>query len=100
MMRRSPLKRKTPLKRSRKTLRSASRVRATQLRIYSKNRLAFLRANPWCHLCGEVSTEVHHIKGRLGQLLNDFTNCLAVCFNCHRQIHDRPRWAREQGYLG
>ena len=46
-----------------------------------------------------MSTQVHHLAGRIGQRLCDFENCLAVCFEHHREIHDHPRWARQNGYL-
>lgn len=98
-MKRSPLRRKTPLRASR-GLRRASRLRRTQLRKYSEERLEFLRAHLFCQICkNAVSTEAHHVRGRIGKRLLDFANCLAVCFNCHRKIHADPKWARGQGYL-
>jgi hypothetical protein len=95
------VKRRRPLKRSTRPLRRASKVRRTQLTRYSELRLAFLREHLFCEVgrCKELSTQVHHLAGRNGQRLCDFTNCLAVCFLHHKQIHDHPRWAREQGYL-
>jgi hypothetical protein len=82
-------------------LRRASKVRRTQLTKYSELRLAYLREHLFCEVgnCKNMSTQVHHLAGRQGKRLLDFNNCLAVCFDCHRQIHDHPRWAREQGYL-
>lgn len=98
-MKHTSLKRKTPLRASR-GLKRASRVRRTQLRHYSEKRLEFLRLHLFCQICEHrVSTEVHHRQGRNGKRLLDFSDCLAVCFSCHRKIHDRPKWARENGYL-
>jgi hypothetical protein len=95
------MKRRKPLKRSTKRIPRVSKVRRTRLTRYSELRLAFLREHLFCEIgnCKEVSTQVHHIEGRLGQKLCDFENCLAVCFSHHRAIHDHPKWAREQGYL-
>lgn len=61
--------------------------------------------NPLCQAkiysgCTNMSTECHHIKGRDGDLINDETNFLAVCHNCHHYIHNvNPRLAKERGYL-
>ena len=90
---------KTDPLRSRSRLRRVSKVRNTQLREYARMRLSFLRAHLHCQICGGISSEVHHKHGRIGQRLMDFEHCLAVCFPCHRYLHDNPRWAREQGYL-
>lgn len=97
-MRRSPLKRKTSLKRK-TPLRRTSTLRRTQLRKYSELRLAFLRRHVACWICGELATEVHHTAGRNGVRLCDFDHCMAVCFLCHKKIHDNPKWARENGFL-
>lgn len=98
-MKRSPLRRKTPLRASR-GLSRASKVRRTQLRKYSEERLSFLRAHLFCQICKKhVATEAHHKRGRIGKRLLDFEHCLAVCFWCHQKIHSNPRWARAAGYL-
>jgi 5-methylcytosine-specific restriction endonuclease McrA len=80
-------------------LRRVSKVRASQLRTYSRLRLAFLRQHVNCWICGKVATEVHHVHGREGKKLYDFSHCLALCFQCHRKVHDNPKWARGEGYL-
>jgi len=98
-MKRTSLKRKTPLRASR-GLQRASKVRRTQLREYSDKRLGFLRTHVLCQVCErKISTECHHKRGRIGKRLLDFENCLAVCFDCHKKIHERPKWARDMGYL-
>ena len=93
------MKRRKPLKRSTKPIRRVSKVRRTRLTKYAELRLAFLRERLYCEVCRKaVSTQVHHLAGRMGQKLCDFSRCLAVCFNCHRYIHDNPKWARENGF--
>ena len=46
-----------------------------------------------------LSTEVHHIAGRIGAKLCDPTKFLAVCRDSHSMIHRMPSWARANGYL-
>lgn len=45
------------------------------------------------------STEVHHVAGRIGKLLCDADNFLAVCRDSHNMIHRMPSWARQNGFL-
>ena len=44
-----------------------------------------------CDICGCRAAEaVHHIIGRSNDLLRyDFSNLLPVCYECHRNIHDK-----------
>jgi hypothetical protein len=85
--------RRTPIRR-------CSTKRAAQLRIYTKKRIAFLEANPVCQVCGNARAgEVHHAWGRIGELLNAEEHWLAVCRWCHNEIHNKPKWARANGYL-
>lgn len=52
-----------------------------------------------CQVCTKAQgTDIHHKKGRIGNLLTDTTYLLLVCRSCHRIIHDNPRWAKEKGY--
>ena len=43
--------------------------------------------------------EVHHMRGRLGPLLNDKRFWLAVSKAGHRWIHQHPHAARQRGWL-
>ena len=45
------------------------------------------------------ATEIHHIRGRLGPLLNDQRHWLAVSRQGHRWIHLFPDEARFAGWL-
>lgn len=87
------------LKRS--PLRRVSSKRARALKAYRVNKQSYLSAHPTCEVCDFFeSTDIHHKLplGRGGKL-NDVTIFLAVCRECHIQIHDNPLWAEEQGYL-
>jgi len=79
-------------------LRSRSKKRARQERLYRKLRDAFLVGNPWCAVCGDLATQVHHKAGRRGDLLCDVAKWLPVCDEHHRQITESPAWAIEQGW--
>ena len=86
----------------RSPLRQVSKKRAKQLRSYSALRKNFLADHPFCQVVGckpRYSTQIHHRSHREGKRLNDVDNFVAVCDNCHNEIHQNPKWAREQGLL-
>ena len=47
-----------------------------------------------CPMCGEVSErmELHHILpvARFPELWDDRRNCVALCHDCHKEIHCNP----------
>ena len=49
-----------------------------------------------CPMCGEVSErmELHHVLpvARFPELWDDRRNCVALCHDCHKEIHCNP-WA-------
>lgn len=71
--------------------------RRLALKAYKSARAEFLAEHPRCALCGERGTEIHHKRGRLGPLLTDKSNFLAVCLPCHERIEANPEWAYENG---
>lgn len=79
-------------------MRKVSKKRAKQLREYSKKKKDFLSKNPLCAVCGRPADQIHHKKGREGELLNDETFWLPLEIFCHRKIEDNPEWAKEMGY--
>jgi len=74
--------------------------RARQEREYSKKRKEYLIDHPICEVlgCFAKSTEVHHKKGRIGDLLTDERYFMAVCNAHHRVIELNPIWAKNNGY--
>ena len=82
-------------------LRRVSKARAKQLRAYSIMRPIFLRSAPFCEVidCLNRSTEIHHLRGRAGNLITDERYLLAICRDHHRFIHDNPKKARAMGLL-
>jgi hypothetical protein len=83
-----------------KSIRPRSKKRATQEREYAKIRKVYLFCHPVCEVigCGCESTEIHHKKGRVGELLTDERFFLAVCRPHHNYIESHPFEARDAGY--
>mgnify|MGYP003433518007 CR=1 FL=1 len=81
-------------------LRHRSKKRAQQERHYTIQRGLFLENNPICQVkgCRSQSTEIHHKKGRIGDLLTDVRFFLAVCRSHHNYIEHNPAEAKEHGY--
>lgn len=89
---------KQEIKVTRKPIRKVSKKQAGKIRDYLKVRLVFMNDNPFCAVCGKSATDVHHRKGKIGELLTVARHFLAVCRSCHTQIEENPEWAKEQGY--
>lgn len=88
------------LKSKRRAIKPVSDKRKKQNAEYSVLRKQFLQEHPICQVClSEESNQIHHMNHREGRRLNDQNYWLAVGPDCHRQIHDRPAWAKEKGYL-
>jgi hypothetical protein len=89
-----------PEKKKPKSIRKVSVKRVKENKEYSHRRKLYLELNPVCevHNCGNKSTEIHHKKGRIGELLIDIEHFLAVCEQCHKYIELNPVWAKIQGY--
>lgn len=81
-------------------IRPRSAKRAKQEREYANLRKVYLFTHPTCEVigCGCEATEVHHKKGRVGDLLTDERFFLAVCRSHHNYIELHPIEAKEQGY--
>ncbi len=88
-------------KQPRKRIPRVSPRRAAQLKEYTVLRREFLIAHPTCQHpgCMSASRDVHHKKGRIGELLTNKRHFLAVCRPHHRHIHDHPSEARHNGLL-
>ena len=78
-----------------------SSKRKAQNVLYLKKRRIFMDQNTNCQAklkgCTGKSTELHHRKGRLGELIHDHRYFLAVCSNCHSIITEHSKLAFEKG---
>jgi len=78
-------------------IRKLSKKREAQNREYLKRRLIFLE-DKICPVTKQPATQIHHMKGRIGALLTDESNWLAVSAEGHHQIEMNPLWAKKMGY--
>jgi len=66
--------------------------------LYSILRTKYLQHHPYCeaHLpgCQINASDIHHKKGRTGDLMLDDTEFLAVCRMCHGWIETHPEEAK------
>ena len=72
--------------------------RKKQIKIYNSLRAEFLSKYPRCEWCKMPATEIHHKKGRMGEMLNETKYFMSVCRTCHLWIEDHPREAKEKGF--
>lgn len=83
-------------------IRKQSKKRAVQNREYSKLRKEYLEGHPICEVrlgnCTNQATNIHHQRGRIGDLLTDTTYFLACCFSCHQWIENNPTESKKRGY--
>jgi hypothetical protein len=96
---------KQPLKRSRikqkvYSIAFRSKKRQKQEKEYSSKRKEFLEKFPECEVenCDNPANQIHHQKGRIGDLLTDEKYFLAVCPWCHTWIENNPEQAKEMDY--
>lgn len=67
---------------------------------YSKRRKPFLKKHSTCEanlpgICTYQATDVHHMAGRIGDLLLDETYWKALCRACHVWVELNPEKAKE-----
>lgn len=67
---------------------------------YRKIAAQFIKSHPKCAVkgCRNASQTVHHKAGRIGELLTDKKNFLAVCLPCHQRITEDSAWAIANNY--
>lgn len=65
-----------------------------------------MKDHPWCEICKtrgqsqwKIATDLHHKKGRNGDLLFDTRYFAALCRYHHDKVHNNPAWAKEKGWL-
>ena len=67
---------------------------------YSVLRIEFLGKpeNKICPITGWPTTDIHHKKGRIGDLFLDTKYWVALSREGHQHVEDNPEWAKENGY--
>lgn len=79
-----------------------SEKRRRQNILYIKKRRIFIEQNKTCQAqlvgCSGAASEIHHKKGRIGELLTDERYFLALCRSCHNYIELNPSFAKEKSF--
>lgn len=67
---------------------------------YSAQRIIFLgkKENKICPITGWPTTDIHHKKGRVGDLFLDEKYWVALSREGHQYVEDNPEWAKENGF--
>jgi hypothetical protein len=103
------IKYKKYLKLASKVLNAVSERGKEKTKLYKKARLEYLESHKCCEakLTGctiptvdyeSVGLQIHHKKGRVGELLFDKRYFLAVCQNCHNYIEQNVDFAISNGF--
>ncbi len=85
-------------KAKKKKIRSLSIKRENQNKDYLLLRKLFLKDKRCQCGCSREAVDVHHQKGRIGDLLCNVKFWLAVCREHHKEIEENPVWAKKMGY--
>lgn len=101
----------SPEKKPRRLRQKSSNQRRREAR-YMVVRNLYLRNHPHCEVCVKMATlldcssytilpsrEVHHRKGKIGELFFDVKFFLAVCRGHHDAIGREPAWAKRHGFI-
>jgi hypothetical protein len=76
-----------------------SEKREKEEEIYKVERVKFLEANPKCAVYPKLkAVEIHHKRGRTGDLYLDQRFWLAVSKKAHHEITTKHQWAIDNGY--
>lgn len=83
-----------------KGIKPISDKRKTEIQQYTILRKEFLSdpKNQICPITKQPTTDIHHMKGRVGSLFLDTRYWLAVSREGHIMIEENPQWAKENGY--
>lgn len=95
--------RKEPILKPRKPINPISKGQRQRIAKYSLVRAEYLAKQKVCEVqipgvCNGTVSEIHHMRGKIGDLLTDENNFIAVCRFCHKQIELHPDWAKDMGF--
>lgn len=54
--------------------------------------------NKICPITNKPTTDIHHKKGRIGKLLTDTSQWIALSREGHKFVEENPQWAKENKY--
>jgi hypothetical protein len=87
-------------KKEQKAIPKVSKKKTIEILRYSVLRQEFLGKpeNQICPVTGNQTTDVHHKKGRVGELFLDTSFWIALSRQGHQYVEEHPEWAKEKGY--
>lgn len=87
---------------TKKPIPKVSQKQVERLAQYRKVRDQFMKENLLCQAklngCTVKATDLHHAKGKVGDLLTDKRYFKALCRSCHSYIEINPNFAKEKGF--
>jgi len=86
----------------RKAIPKVSKKRAEKDKVYLQLRKEFLTKNLKCMICNfNKPTDIHHqfIGANRNKYYLEVDTWMALCRNCHNDVHDNPKKSRELGYI-
>lgn len=98
----TPEKKKIGNNLKRTPIKKVSDKKSKRDKVYSVLRQKYLEENPICQICNSVpSTDIHHKHSGAdrAKYQNDLSTWMALCRGCHTEIHENPKWARDNDYL-
>jgi hypothetical protein len=83
-----------------KPINKLSKKRQVEELRYKVLRIEFLgkKENQICPITKEKTTDIHHKKGRIGDLLLDTRYWVALSRRGHKFVEENPEWARKNGF--
>lgn len=71
--------------------------KVSKKRIFVKEEIynqVFKRDKGKCRLCGSTNVQLHHIiyRSEDKSLINDPSNCIMLCINCHKLVHSNKHY--------
>lgn len=87
---------------AKKPIPSRSQKRSKEEKLYSAKRILYLQDHPMCEahlpgICTDYATDIHHMSGKIGDLLTDERYFKALCRSCHTFVENNPEVAKEKG---
>jgi len=87
-----------PVEKKWKRPNAVSDKRKEENELYKVVSKEYLKQHKFCECgCGRKATEIHHMRGRIGDLLCDTKYFKAVASSCHRAIELNPKDAKQKG---
>lgn len=90
---------KSPLKKTQTYISPISESRSQDLAKYRKSRQEYFKENPVCEFpgCDDMRLELHHKRGRIGNLLFNKKFFCSLCHKHHVFIETHPEEAKRLG---